>query len=145
MSKENITDPGLSQLHELTKNVMIPLLIRAFQLRSEAVQLQEPPSRLYALQNNRSLSEIISQLSSLEKDLKLQQVWIESSRAQVAKILLEIEAGKNSSSLGQIKISPATHPAIQKSFQNVFSSLCSSPKDRPFSWRTLWKKIFGIS
>lgn len=143
MSKETIADPGLSQLHEQTKNVMIPLLIKAFQLRSEAAQLQDPPSRLRALQTNRTLSDIISQLSALDKDLKIQQIWIETSRAQIEKILTEIEERKSSSPMPQLQVSPSTHPAIQKSFQNVFPSLCSPKKDRHFSLRSLWKKFFG--
>lgn len=145
MNKETIADPGLSQLHDQTKNVMIPLLIKAFQLRSEASQLQDPPSRLRSIQTNRTLSEIISQLSTLDKDLELQQIWIESSRAQIKKILTEIETRKNSSPMPQLKVSPSTHPAIQKSFQNVFPSLCSPPKDRLFWLRSLWKKFFGVS
>ena len=145
MSKENLTDRGLIQLREHTKNVMLPLLIKAFQLRSEAEKLQDAPSRLYGVQPKRSISEITNQLIELEKDLKLQQIWIESSRSQIEKILIEIEKQKETPAIPKLKVSPTTHPGIQKSFQNVFSSLCSSPKGRRFSLRSLWKKFFGIS
>ena len=91
MSEETIIDPGLSELREQTKNVMVPILIKAFQLKSEAGELAEPPSRLYSIKPKGSLKEVISQLTSLEEDLKLQQLWIESSRHQIGKILTEIQ------------------------------------------------------
>ena len=144
MSEETIVDPGLSQLHEQTKNVMIPILIKAFQLKSEAGRLTEPPSRLTASHPKTSLEEVISQLSSLDKDLKLQQLWIESSRRQIEKILTEIkEEPQTSPLLGQLKPNGAAHPAAEKSFQNVFSSVPPSSIKSHFSIRSLWKKFSG--
>lgn len=144
MSEETIVDPGLSQLREQTKNVMIPILIKAFQLRSEAGRLAEPPSRLTASHPKISLEEVLSQLSSLDKDLKLQQLWIESSRQQIEKILTEIgQEPQASPLLGQIKPNGAAHPAAEKSFQNVFSSVPPPSRKSSFSIGSWWKKILG--
>lgn len=122
MSEETIIDPGLSQLREQTKNVMVPILIKAFQLKSEAGQLAEPPSRLYSVKPTGSLKEVISQLTSLEEDLKLQQLWIESSRHQIGKILTEIQ--QDSSEKEPVK---------------------KSSTKKPFSLKSWWKKILGAS
>ena len=144
MSDENITDPGLLQLREQTKNVMIPILIKAFQLKSEAGSLTEPPSRLTSIEPKSSLEDVILQLSSLDKDLKLQQLWIESSRHQIEKILTEIAQEPAMPLAGQIKTNPIPLPSIQKSFQNTFPPVSSQIKF-PFSFKSWWKKILGIS
>ncbi len=122
MSEETIIDPGLSQLREQTKNVMVPILIKAFQLKSEAGQLNEPPSRLYSVKPTSSLKEVISQLTSLEEDLKLQQLWIESSRHQIGKILTEIQEDSSTEE-------PIKNSSIKK----------------PFPLKSWWRKIFGVS
>lgn len=143
MSEETIIDPGLSQLREQTKNVMIPILIKAFQLKSEAGRLTEPPSRLTSIEPKSSLEEVIAQLSSLDKDLKLQQLWIESSRHQIEKILSEINQEPPAPLTGQIKANPTPLPAIQKSFQNTFSTTKSSSIKSSFSLRSWLKKLTG--
>ncbi|MES2200178.1 MAG: hypothetical protein V4489_08435 [Chlamydiota bacterium] len=122
MSEETIIDPGLSQLREQTKNVMVPILIKAFQLKSEAGQLTEPPSRLYSVKSKGSLKEVISQLTSLEEDLKLQQLWIESSRHQIGKILTEFQEES-------LPEKNTQNPSIKTTF----------------SLKPWWKKILGIS
>lgn len=121
MSEETTIDPGLSQLREQTKNVMVPILAKAFQLKSEAGQLREPPSRLYSVKTKGSLKEVISQLTSLEEDLKLQQLWIESSRHQIGKILTEIQE----------------EPLSKETAKNPSSKT-------KFSLLSWWKKILGI-
>lgn len=143
MSEEIITDPGLSQLREQTKNIMIPLLIKVFQLKSEAQSLTAPPSRLYSSAPKGSLDEVVLQLTSLEKDLKLQQNWIESSRSQIEKILAEIKEQPTGSLNGQIKTSSTTGPKVQKPFQHAFSFQKDPSKKNSFSLQSLWKKILG--
>jgi hypothetical protein len=122
MSEETIINPDLSQLREQTKNVMVPILIKAFQLKSEAGQLAEPPTRLYSVKTKGSIKDVISELTSLEEDLKLQQLWIESSRLQIGKILTEIQEEPDSEK--DIKKTSITPPSPLK------------------SW---WKKILGVS
>ena len=122
MSEETIINPELSQLREQTKSVMVPILIKAFQLKSEAGELAEPPTRLYSVKTKGSIKDVISELTSLEEDLKLQQLWIESSRLQIGKILTEIQEEPDSNQ--DIK-KPSTNP---------------TPKNKPW-----WKKILGIS
>ncbi|MBS0628096.1 MAG: hypothetical protein JSS09_07795 [Verrucomicrobia bacterium] len=143
MPEETIIDPGLSQLREQTKNVMIPILIKAFQLKSEAGRLTEPPSRLTSMEPKSSLEEVIFQLSSLDNDLKLQQLWIESSRHQIEKILSEIRQEPLAPLSGQIKTNPTPLPSIQKSFQNTFFAAKSPSTKSSFSLRSWWKKIIG--
>ena len=120
---ENLADPSLLQLREHTKNTMIPLLIRAFQLRMEAQQLNAPPSRLQPSKPKGSLPDVVRQLTQLDEDLQLQQIWIQSCQRQIQKIRKEIEEQQPLSPLKtHVEPNPSAHPAIQKSFQKALSS-----------------------
>jgi hypothetical protein len=117
-SEENLADPGLQQLRNQTKNTMIPLLIRIFQLRLEAQQLAAPPSRLSSSSAKGSVQDIVSQLVRLDKDLQLQQVWLQSCLAQVQKVREEVEKQSLGTCLKKpIRTNSPMHPRIQKSFQ----------------------------
>ncbi len=143
MSEETVVDPGLSQLRDQTKNIMIPLLIKVFQLKSEATRLVDPPSRLCREEPKRSVQEVIAELTSLDKDLKLQQLWIESSRKQIEKILCEIHQDPLPSLASQIKANTPPHPAAQKSFRDTFAQKKAPSLKHSFSLRSLWKKLTG--
>jgi hypothetical protein len=132
---ENLTDPSLLQLREHTKNTMIPLLIRAFQLRMEAQQLNSPPSRLQPSKPKGSLADVVRQLTQLDEDLQLQQIWIQSCQSQIQKIRKEIEEQQPLSPLkSHVDTNPAAHPAIQESFQKALSPS-----------RSWWQKFLRLS
>ena len=88
-SQEIPQDSSLNQLQGQIKNVMIPLLIKIFQLRLEVQQTNSPPSRLQNAKPKASLEELIEQLSQLNQDLKLLQNWNQSCQMQIEKVLQE--------------------------------------------------------
>ncbi len=85
---EGICDPALSQLREEIKKVMLPLLIRVFELKQAAAH--QPPSRL---QNPIEVSheEIRKELTTLQEDLHRLSLWCKSSQNQINKALREID------------------------------------------------------
>ncbi len=85
------SDPNLSQLRGQIKKVMIPLLIKIFELKLAAQQAKMPPSRLQKKQEESS-EEILSQFKSLQEDLSLLQVWCASCQKQLEKALRETGA-----------------------------------------------------
>lgn len=91
-------DPKLSQLRGKIKKVMIPLLIRIFELKLAAQQANTPPSRLQKKQDE-SVEDILSQLKNLEEELKLLQLWCHSCQKQVERALGEIMPSPTSNSL----------------------------------------------
>ncbi len=58
----SIEDLSLTQLRDHIKKVMIPLLIKSFQLKLELSQAISLPSRLQPLKQKQSSEEIIQQL-----------------------------------------------------------------------------------
>ncbi len=83
------SDPNIGQLRAQIKKVMIPLLIRIFELKFAVQQANTPPSRLQK-QQAESVDEILMQLKSLEEDLKLLQIWCSSCQRQVERALNEV-------------------------------------------------------
>lgn len=130
-------DQGLSLLREQTKNVMIPLLIKVFQIRLEGQQIAEPPSRLFSSKPKASLNELLEQLTHLDEDLKLQYLWIESTRTQIDKITAELKQIHPISLANHVKKEGMADPAIQKSFQDVISKKNGNthpPSNKKQSW-----------
>ena len=82
------SDSNLNQLRAQIKKVMIPLLIRIFELKLAVQQSKTPPSRLQVKQQE-STEEIASQLLTLQEDLKLLQLWCHSCQKQVERALNE--------------------------------------------------------
>lgn len=118
-------DSGLSQLKEHIKNTMIPLLIKIFQIRLEVQQASAPTSRLHS-QNpslKTSLPELIEQLQRLDEDLKLVQVWSQSCRAQVEKVMSEAK---------QVPTGDPIYPPREKTF---------TPPSKTSPLQALLKKI----
>lgn len=122
ISSEELTDPGLSLLKEQIKNVMIPLLIKVFQLRLEIQQAASPPSRLNPQKSPIHLPDLIEQLEILDENLKLLQIWNQSCRTQIDKVLLEARNECPPSLNSSIKTKQDLDPAVQKSFQEALSS-----------------------
>lgn len=121
MSEESLNDPGLLQLREQTKNVMIPLLIKAFRLRSEGNRLSAPPSRLCKEEKDLSKEEVIARLSALADDLEQQRIWIESGKNQVEKILAELQEEGCRTKCNRIETNTKGHVAAQSFFHKTFS------------------------
>lgn len=86
------SDADLKGLREQIKRIIIPKLIRVFELKLAAQQAAAPPSRLTGLRPDASkLQEIKAELEKLREDIKLLQVWCESCQSQIAKATEEVE------------------------------------------------------
>ncbi len=91
MHTRAFADPDLSQLREQIKKIMIPTLIKAFELRLAAQQASMPPSRLTGCTPDLAkVEEIRQQLEKLQDDLKLLHLWCESCENQVSKVMQEV-------------------------------------------------------
>jgi hypothetical protein len=106
-------DPNLGQLRAQIKKVMIPLLIRIFELKLAAQQANTPPSRLQK-KGNESVDEILSHLKDLEEELKLLQLWCHSCQKQVERALNEI-VPSTCASTRFTQQAPENHPNEQSS------------------------------
>ncbi len=135
-SAESPKDPGLSQLQGQIKNVMIPLLIKIFQLRLEVQQTTSPPSRLQSTKLKVTLEDLTQQLLRLDEDLKLLHIWNQSCQTQLEKVLHEARQGTAASLGDSVKPDYRAHPAVRKSFEGVFPSFQAPP---PF-WKRYVKK-----
>lgn len=85
---EGIHDAALNQLREEIKKVMLPLLIRVFELKQAATQ--QLPSRLQKTVEV-SQEEIRAELTVLQEDLHRLSLWCRSSQNQINKALREID------------------------------------------------------
>ncbi len=116
----SIQDPSLSQLRDHIKNVMIPLLIKSFQLKLELSQTISLPSRLQPLKSKQSSEEIIEQLKQLDKDLQVLFLWCQSCRNQIQKSLTLPE--EEMKTLVKTNSSSLSNPAVSKSFSEAVSA-----------------------
>ncbi len=127
-SSGTILDPSLSQLREQIKNAMIPLLIRVFHLRLEVQQASSPPSRL-SKSSKTPLDELVAQLQKLDEDLKLLQIWSQSCRNQILKVLQEAEEELSPSLPNQFHAKTESHPGVQRSFHDAIISQQEKSKE----------------
>ncbi len=149
----NIHEPALNQLRDQIKKVMIPLLIKTFQLKLELSQSISLPSRLQKNKSQQSLDEITEQLNQLDKDLNVLMLWCQSSRGQIAKALTPEEEEPKSSIASPTQ--EPSNPTVLKSFSNAVSSQPSHPHSTTLDeirernqepvirkkwWETLFKK-----
>lgn len=139
---EPLKDPGLSQLQGQIKNVMIPLLIKIFQLRLEVQQTTSPPCRLQSSKPKMTLEELISQLNRLDEDLKLLHIWNQSCQKQIEKVLREAKEGTLPSLGNSVQKDYKMNPAVQKSFQGAL--LCRKDLQSP-SWKKYMKKLLFLT
>ena len=140
----SIDDLSLNQLRDHIKKVMIPLLIKSFQLKLELSQAISLPSRLQPVKPKQSSDEIIAQLKQLDKDLQVLMLWCQSCRNQIQKaIALPEEEVKSVSASSP---SSASNPAVSKSFSEAVTAQSSHfkgalTKDDPASEKTASVKI----
>lgn len=150
-----VKDPSLSQLRDQIKKVMIPMLIKTFQLKLELSQSLSLPSRLQSLKSQRSPEEILDQLKTLDADLKTLLLWCQSCRSQIQKALaVPEEEQKNTVATP----SPEANPAVAKSFSEAVSAQtsffqqqsspeksndCSDKTASPSSQKTWWERLLG--
>ena len=142
-----LKEPALSQLRDQIKKVMIPLLIKTFQLKLELSQALSLPSRLQSQKNQRSPDQITQQLKTLDADLKVLLLWCQSCRSQIHKALAVPEEEQKSTIAAS---SSEANPAVAKSFNEAVSSQTSffqqqASQDKgatppPKNW---WKKWLG--
>ncbi len=116
---EDSFDPGLGQLRDQVKKIMIPLLIKIFELKLSAQQAKTPPSRLYK-QVGEPPEKIRKKLEKLDDHLKQLQLWCHSCQNQIAKALSEIEDTAEKP-VRQAYSEPISHPAVEKSFSDAIS------------------------
>jgi len=114
-----LRDPSLNQLRDQIKKVMIPLLIKTFQLKLELSQTLSLPSRLQSLKDQRSSEEVLEQLRTLDNDLKVLLLWCQSSRSQIQKALKTPEEEQKNTVATS---SSAAHPGVSKSFSEAVSA-----------------------
>lgn len=124
-----LNDPSLSQLRDQIKKVMIPLLIKTFQLKLELNQSLSLPSRLQNLKNQRSAKEIFEALNTLDNDLKVLLLWCQSCRSQIQKALLTPEE-EQKNTIATPSISEP-NPAISKSFTEAITTKPSFFQQQP--------------
>ncbi len=94
-SSRAFSDADLSQLREQIKKIMIPKLIRVFELKLAAQQASMPPSRLLGnTPDKNKIEEILGQLTSLKDDIQLLELWCKSCHKQVDRALEEITSSK---------------------------------------------------
>ncbi len=85
------SDGDFKELREQIKRIMIPKMIRVFELKLAAQQAATPPSRITGLRpDGEKLLEIRAELEKLSEDLKLLRLWCESCQKQVAKASDEV-------------------------------------------------------
>jgi hypothetical protein len=112
-----IADPSLNGLRDQIKKIMIPMLIKIFQLKVELNQSISLPSRLQATQKE-SPDTTLEELKKLDEDLKLLILWCHSCRNQIAKALSipEEEQKEKTTTMAD------PDPVISKSFSDVVSA-----------------------
>jgi NACalpha-BTF3-like transcription factor len=122
-----ISEPSLSALRDQIKTVMIPMLIKIFQLKLEMSQAVSLPSRFQS-KGKETPEQITAHLKSLDEDLKLLMMWCESSRNQIAKaISLPEEEQKNAT---KATASSSGNPSVAKSFSDAVSAQASLFKSK---------------
>jgi hypothetical protein len=86
------SDGDLKGLREQIKRIIIPKLIRVFELKLAAQQAAAPPSRVTGHRPDATkLHEIKAELDQLRNDLKLLQVWCDSCQKQIGRAYEEVE------------------------------------------------------
>lgn len=116
-----ITDPSLGALRDQIKKVLIPTLIKIFQLKLELNQALSPPSRLYPSKPLIDPEPILQQLTNLDEDLNTLSRWCESCRSQIQKAIHPHEEHLKNKITPHAADSPADLLA-RKSFSSAVSS-----------------------
>jgi hypothetical protein len=86
------SDTDLKGLREQIKRIIIPKLIRVFELKLAAQQAAAPPSRITGQRPDATkLFEIKKELDQLSSDLALLHLWCESCQKQIDRALDEVK------------------------------------------------------
>lgn len=118
LGSSDAAEPTLSQLRGQIKKVMIPLLIKIFELKLSAQQAKSPPSRLHRTRPE-SLEDVSHQLEALKSDLNVLHLWCASCEKQIERALKEIEhfsASPQSVRVSTSKASDGNNNLFQKFF-----------------------------
>ena len=117
----SIAEPSLSGLRDQIKKIMIPMLIKIFQLKVDLSQSVSVPSRLQNSKKTQSTEEILDHLKRLDEDLNLLILWCQSCRNQVGKALSAPEE-EHKQRLSATACESAQHSAVAKSFSEALSA-----------------------
>jgi len=128
---EQVNDTSLMHLRQQIKKIMIPLLIKIFELKLAAQQNKNFPSRLQK-QPLESTEKIRDQLLSMQENLKLLQLWCQSCQNQINRALKETESSSDPC-LPPISSDSKSYPAVEKSFSEAVFSQASRFKKEPAS------------
>lgn len=105
-----VSEPGLSQLQEQIKSVMIPLLMEIFSLKEAAQECNSPPTRL-SISPTMSRQEVEGRLEKLKEDLLSIQRWTQHCVTRVQQVLSETQE--------QQIISPVSTKSVFSWFKRV--------------------------
>lgn len=115
-----ISDPSLGGLRDQIKKIMIPMLIKIFQLKLELSQSISLPSRLQRT-DKESADTTLNEIKKLDEDLKLLILWCQNCRNQIGKAVSladeEQKAGMNPTSTDTVH-----HPHVSKSFSEAINA-----------------------
>ncbi len=115
-----IVDPSLGGLRDHIKKIMIPMLIRIFQLKLELSQSISLPSRLQRMDKD-SPDTTLNEIKKLDEDLKLLILWCQSCRNQIGKAL-SLPDEEQKDSMGSTASQSSHHPGVSKSFSDAVAS-----------------------
>jgi hypothetical protein len=150
-----IADPSLGGLRDHIKKIMIPMLIKIFQLKLELSQSISLPSRLQRMDKD-SPDTTLSEIKKLDEDLKLLILWSQSCRNQIGKAL-SLPDEEQKGSMNPTASHASHNPGVSKSFSDAVASQSSryriedpkhtasgEPADmQPATSKTSWlKKMF---
>jgi TolA-binding protein len=124
------SEPNLHQLRGQIKKVMIPLLIKIFELKLAAQQAKTPPSRLQK-KIHESPEEIQNQLDQIESDIKLLHLWCISCQKQIEKARKEAEEIGKPPQLHTASSEKTANPAIEKSFSEAVRTVTREDSPSP--------------
>jgi hypothetical protein len=115
-----IADSSLSGLRDQIKKIMIPMLIKIFQLKLELSQSISLPSRLQSTSCD-SPDTTLNELKKLDEDLKLLVLWCQSCRNQIGKAM-SIPEEEQKEPLSTTSSDTEHNPMVSKSFSEAMTS-----------------------
>lgn len=115
-----IADSSLSGLRDQIKKIMIPMLIKIFQLKLELSQSISLPSRLQSTSLD-SPDTTLTELKKLDEDLKLLVLWCQSCRNQISKAM-SIPEEEQKEPLTTTSSETEHNPMVSKSFSEAMTS-----------------------
>jgi hypothetical protein len=127
MSTEKL-HPGLRDLKEKIKEVMIPLLVEIFEAKLAAQQANMLPSRLHK-PSSKSKEQIQEELQALLEQVKQLTLWVHGCELQILKALDETKDAPKPTFQYSIS-TPTPQTAEEKENPGPLGSLASWVKNR---------------